>query len=113
MGHTNFESLRNMVRHGQLGEVDTLTGIPSFCEPCVMGKMKKLPFKRSTTPASRPLQFVSCDVGGPVDPAAIGGYLYWIVIVCHYSSGVYTLFTKKKSEVYKKLRQWRIDMEHQ
>ncbi|KAL1658558.1 hypothetical protein GGF50DRAFT_131634 [Schizophyllum commune] len=104
MGHTNFESLRNMVRHGQLGEVDTLTGIPSFCEPCVMGKMKKLPFKRSTTPASRPLQFVSCDVGG---------YLYWIFIVCHYSSGVYTLFTKKKSEVYKKLWQWRIDMEHQ
>ncbi|KAI5821906.1 hypothetical protein K523DRAFT_220474, partial [Schizophyllum commune Tattone D] len=76
MGHTNFESLRNIVHHGQLGEVDTLTSIPSFCEPCIMGKMKKLPFKRSTTPASRPLQFVSCDVGGPVEPAAIGGYLY-------------------------------------
>jgi hypothetical protein len=84
LGHTNFESIRDMVRHGRLAGVTSLTGIPDFCEPCVLGKMKKQPFHRSQTIARGPLDIVSSDVGGPVNPTSEGGYRYWIVLVDHY-----------------------------
>ncbi|KZV59241.1 hypothetical protein PENSPDRAFT_552374, partial [Peniophora sp. CONT] len=68
LGHTNFESIRDMVRHGRLDGVTSLTGVPEFCEACVLGKMKKKPFQRSLTIPRGPLDIVSSDVGGPVTP---------------------------------------------
>ena len=51
MGHAGVHQLKRMVTKGQIKDVKTLTRVPEFCEPCVMGKMKKLPFKRSETVA--------------------------------------------------------------
>ncbi|KZV87653.1 hypothetical protein EXIGLDRAFT_574440, partial [Exidia glandulosa HHB12029] len=45
LGHLNFRSLKRMVAQKQLGNIAKLTGEPAFCEACVLGKMKKLPFK--------------------------------------------------------------------
>jgi transposase InsO family protein len=110
-GHTNFQLLQNSVSKGRLGEITSLTGIPKFCEACVIGKMKKLPFSKSQTKARGPLDIVSSDVGGPVTPEAPGGFRYWVVIVDHYSSNVWVLFAKKKSEVYSCIKQWRREIE--
>ena len=107
LGHTNFQSIQDMVRHGRLAGVTSLTGIPDFCEPCVLGKMKKQPFHRSQTVARGPLDIISSDVGGPVNPISQGGYRYWIVLVDHYSSNPWVLFARNKSSVYRKLKQWR------
>jgi hypothetical protein len=49
LGHTNFQSIRDMVRHGRLDGITSLTGMPEFCEACILGKMKKQPFPRSRT----------------------------------------------------------------
>ncbi|EGN91019.1 hypothetical protein SERLA73DRAFT_81423, partial [Serpula lacrymans var. lacrymans S7.3] len=45
MGHIGMDRLQRMVTKRQLQDIDTLTGTPEFCEPCALGKMKKLPFK--------------------------------------------------------------------
>ena len=89
-GHTNYQLLQNSVSKGQLGEM-TLTGQPKFCEACILGKMKKLPFSKSQTKARGPLDIVSSDVGGPVTPVAPGGFRYWAVLVDHWGpmSGFY------------------------
>ncbi|KZV59269.1 hypothetical protein PENSPDRAFT_540845, partial [Peniophora sp. CONT] len=76
MGHTNYQALQDMVRHGRLEGVTALTGIPAFCEPCVMGKMKKQPFTSSRTVPRGPLDIISSDVGGPVTPEGVGGLRY-------------------------------------
>ncbi|KIK76759.1 hypothetical protein PAXRUDRAFT_115482, partial [Paxillus rubicundulus Ve08.2h10] len=67
-----------MVKWGQLWGIDFLTGTMSFCEACILGKMKKLPFEPLEEP---PLQMVHTDVRGPITPQSWEGYKYWIIIV--------------------------------
>ena len=76
MGHIGMHRLQRMVAKNQIGDVDKLTRTPEFCEPCVMGKMKKLLFKRSKTIACSPLDIVHSDVGGPVTPALPDSHKY-------------------------------------
>jgi GAG-pre-integrase domain len=45
MGHIGMHRLKSMVTKGQIKDINMLTSVPKFCEACVMGKMKKLPFK--------------------------------------------------------------------
>ena len=45
MGHIATSHIEQMVCQGKLLGIDTLIGTPTFCEPCTMGKMKKLPFE--------------------------------------------------------------------
>jgi transposase InsO family protein len=110
-GHTNFQLLQKTVSKGGYGGVTTLTGIPKLCEACILGKMKRLPFPRSKTVARGPLDIVSADVGGPVTPEGPGGIRYWVVLVDHYTSTVWVLLAKKKSEVYTLLKDWRKQVE--
>ncbi|KAH7924899.1 hypothetical protein BV22DRAFT_976720, partial [Leucogyrophana mollusca] len=54
-----------------------LTRTPEFCEPCVLGKLRKLPFKLTGgNRAKRPIQVVHTDVGGPVTPSSREGFPY-------------------------------------
>ncbi|PPQ86235.1 hypothetical protein CVT26_001832 [Gymnopilus dilepis] len=68
MGHASPAALKKMVSSGQLVDIDKITGDVKFCEPCIMGKMKKLPFNHKGQRAKRPLQVIHSDVGGPVSP---------------------------------------------
>ena len=69
MGHISTNCIQHMVKSGQLQGIDILVGTPTFCEACVLGKMKKLPFESQEQPrTTRPLEMVHTDVGGPITP---------------------------------------------
>ena len=69
MGHISTNRIQHMVKSGQLQGIDTLVGTSTFCEACVLGKMKKLPFESQEQPrTTRPLEMVHTDVGGPITP---------------------------------------------
>ncbi|KJA17871.1 hypothetical protein HYPSUDRAFT_99352, partial [Hypholoma sublateritium FD-334 SS-4] len=70
-----------MVDEGQLSDISKTTGTPKFCEPCVLGKMKKQPFTHKGQRATRPLQMIHSDVGGPVTPQDRHGNRYWISFI--------------------------------
>ncbi|KIK75477.1 hypothetical protein PAXRUDRAFT_101423, partial [Paxillus rubicundulus Ve08.2h10] len=71
-----------MVKWGQLQGIDILTETPSFCEACVLGKMKKLPLKLIEEPcATQALQIVHMDVRGLITPQSQEEYTYWVIIV--------------------------------
>ncbi|EGO02508.1 hypothetical protein SERLA73DRAFT_47820 [Serpula lacrymans var. lacrymans S7.3] len=75
-----------MVTKGQLQDIDTFTGTPEFCEPCALGKKKKLPFKSTGgNRAKCPIQIVHTDVGGPIKPTSREVFPYWIIIVDDFS----------------------------
>ncbi|EJD49414.1 hypothetical protein AURDEDRAFT_59462 [Auricularia subglabra TFB-10046 SS5] len=38
--HISYDRIKTMVRNGQLRGIDSLSGKPEFCEPCVLGKMR-------------------------------------------------------------------------
>ena len=107
MGHIRMHWLHRMVAKNQIGDIDTLTGTPEFCESCVMGKMKKLPFKQSKTVACGPLDMVHSDVGGPIMPASPDGHKYWVMFVDLWSRHIWVLFAKRKSDVEHLYQSWK------
>jgi transposase InsO family protein len=111
MGHIGMHRLKQMVAKRQIKDIEALTGVPKFCEACVMGKMKKLPFKRSQTITRGPLDIVHSDVGGPVTPTSRDGYRYWVTFIDVWSRGIWVLFAKKKSDVEKLYDAWKAEVQ--
>ena len=86
-----------MVHQGKLLGINTLTGTPTFCEPCIMGKMKKLPFEsQEGIQVSGPLQIIHSDVRGPITPKSTEGYRYWLLIMDDFSLLPLDLLPKEK-----------------
>ncbi|KIK73409.1 hypothetical protein PAXRUDRAFT_178517 [Paxillus rubicundulus Ve08.2h10] len=52
MGHIFIMHIKHMVKQGQLWGIDVLTRTPSFCEACILRKMKKLPFELLEEPCT-------------------------------------------------------------
>ena len=110
MGHVSATRLQKMVKKGQLADIDSTTGHVKLCEPCTLGKMKKLPFKHKKRRADMPFRIIHSDVGGPVTPSDRHGYKYWITFIDDHSRYPWIYFMKKKSEAVGIYRQWKADM---
>ena len=107
MDHVSPNQIQQMVKSGQLPGIDTLSGTPTFCEACTLGKMKKLPFELQDGPCTTcPLEMVHTDVGGPITPKSQEGYKYWIVIVYDFTCFPWVYFMKHKSEALEIYNQW-------
>jgi len=60
------------------------------CEPCILAKMTRFPFSRSTTKTTHPGEIIVSDLKGPFQHAAIdGGWRYFVTYV-----DLHTRFTK-------------------
>ena len=103
--------LEQMVWQGKLLVIDTLTGTLMFCELCTMGKMKKLLCEsQEEIQASRPLQIIYTDIGGPITPKSREGYRCWLLTIDDFSQFLWIHFSKKKSEVLSNYNQWEVDV---
>ena len=85
LGHVSSTRLVQMVNDGAVEGIDKVTGKLKFCEPCVLAKSKKLPFKHKGQKATHPFQIIHSDVGGPVTPADHHGNRYWSSFIDGYS----------------------------
>src|SRR5437588_3328021 len=96
----------------QLLGIIKLTGTPSFCEPCAMAKMKKVPFETRDEPCTtQALELVHADVGGLVTLVSREGYRYWLVIVDDYTHFPWVYFMKHKAEVLEIYHWWKSDVQ--
>ena len=67
MGHISINCIQQMVKSGQLQGIDTLLRTPTFCEVCVLRRMKKLPFElQEQAHTTHPFEMLHTDVGGPI-----------------------------------------------
>lgn len=55
------------------------------CDPCMRGKMTRLPFPTSTTRSSRPLELIHTDVCGPMDVKTPGKDRFQVVVIDDFS----------------------------
>ena len=69
------------------------------CEPCILGKQTQFISKKSASRAKHPLEFVSSDVCGPIEPVSSDGFRYVVSFVDNYSGFVFVYFCKLKSDV--------------
>lgn len=88
LGYDNLAQLTKMVSgmHITAEEFKTAAGEgDTLCEPCILGKQHRAPFKHSSSKAERPLALVHTDVCGPLPVTSMGGNNYFITLLDDYS----------------------------
>ena len=110
LGHVGFDTLHCMVKCRQIDSVTKLTRSPDFCEACVLGKMKTLPFPTGCQRAIKPLQYVHSDVGRPMTPVLHDGSRFWITFIDDFSGHPWIYFLHHKHKAEQVYMQWHEDV---
>jgi hypothetical protein len=76
-----------------------------ICGPCQHAKSHQLPYPKSSSVSSYPLELVFFDVWGPT-PESIGRYKYYVSFVDDYSKFMWIYLLKNKSEVFQKFHEF-------
>ena len=111
MGHTNFQTLREMVQNGAVEGIE-LDSSPTntFCEACVQGKAHRRAFpKKSEQTYSKYREKVVTDLWGPAQVLSLGGHTYAHMFEDLSSRELRIMFLKSKSEAlssYKEFERW-------
>ena len=79
------------------------------CDVCLKGKMVQYRSKIPDEKASSPLDFVHCDIAGPMDPIARDGFKYAINFVNDYSGMIFVYFMKGKDNAPRAFEQFLAD----
>ena len=67
------------------------------CKVCLCSKMTLLPFSGHFSPVPSPLFCLHMDLVGPITPASVSGFKYFLTVVDQYSSFKIVCFLKAKS----------------
>ncbi|KAG8487351.1 hypothetical protein CXB51_021004 [Gossypium anomalum] len=96
LGHPCTDTLIKALRHCNVQSHTNkeLAG----CVACPLGKAHKLPFTRSLSEYSKPLQLVVADVWGPA-PVSSNGFRYYVAFTDAHSRYTWLNFLHTKSEV--------------
>ena len=110
MGHLGVKNLRKLVKENMGTGIefkDTVKDEKFFCESCIIGKQKRLPFSNSEMPrTSRPLEVIHTDVCGPMSEATFLGQRYYVSFIDDFTHFCVIYLLKNKSEVFQKFREY-------
>jgi transposase InsO family protein len=111
LGHINEKRIKKLQEFNLLGLLDCKA--IETCEPCLIGKMTKAPFKKKGTRAKDLLELIHSDVCGPMSISARDGYRYFITFIDDYSRYGYIYLMKNKSEAFGKFKEFKNEVENQ
>jgi len=77
----------------------------SVCDACQKAKSHQLPYPKSHSVSSQPLQLIFSDVWGP-SPFCVGRNKYYVSFIDDYSKFVWLYPLKHKSEVFQKFHEF-------
>ena len=83
------------------------------CKGCAQGNNIKNPFLKSDTKTKGTLELIHSDVCGPIPSISLSGYEYYITFIDDYSRNTWIQFLNNKSEVFKKLKEFKALIENQ
>ena len=84
-----------------------------FCECCIYGKQSWVRFPFGETRENGILDLVHSDVFGPVTIISLGRSLYYVSFIDDFSRKTWIYFLRKKSKVFKKLKEFKSLVENQ
>ena len=99
MGHCNFNDLRKL--QNVVEGMKIVDDQQYQCAICAQGKMRQSRNRKPDEKAKEPLEFVHCDLAGPIDPVAKDGYKYALSFVDDYTGINIVYFLKQKSDTLK------------
>ena len=73
------------------------------CEICILGKMTQYVNREPDAKAEKCLEFIHCDIAGPVIPVAREGFRYSINFIDDYSGTTFVYFLKNKSDAIREI----------
>jgi histone deacetylase 1/2 len=71
------------------------------CDACQKAKSHQLPYPKSSSVSTFPLELVFYDVWGPA-PASVGRYKYYVSFIDDYRKFTWIYLLKNKSDVFQK-----------
>ena len=112
-GHLRVKSLQQLARGDLVEGFDyNASNEISFCEPCLKGKHQKSHFPLySEKRQSKPLELIHSDVCGKLSSKSLGGAEYFVTFIDDKTRYVWAYAIKKKSDVFKRFCEWKIEVE--
>ena len=98
LGHPSFCIVQQVLSNYEL-PYSNKSSIESVCDSCQRAKSHQLPYERSTSASTYPLQLVFSDVWGPA-PMSVGKYEYYVSFIDDFSKFSWIYLLKKKSDVF-------------
>lgn len=110
LGHMSEKGMKMLVAKGKLPDLKRVDS--EFCEPCVLGKKKKVSFvKTGQTPKAQKLELVHTDVYGPTPVSSLGGSNYYVTFIDDSTRKVWVYFLKNKFDVFNTFKKWKTAVE--
>ena len=99
LGHFHHGGILYIQKNNMVKGIPLLESELGDCTACQYGKITRKPFPQATWRATKNLQLVHTDDGGPMSTPSLNGSKYYIVFIDDYSRFCWTYFIKFKSEV--------------
>ena len=108
MGHCNFQDLQKLqnVVEGMKIADEQQCG----CATCTQGKMCQTRSRKQDERAKIPIEFVHCDLAGPIHPVARDGFKYALCFVDDYTGFNKVYFLKQKSDTLEAMQKFLVDI---
>lgn len=98
MGHCNFNDLRKLQGVYVVEGMKIVDDRRCDCAICTQGKMCQFRNRKPDERAKEPLEFVHCDLAGPISPVAKDGFRYALSFVDDHTGVNPVYFLKHKSD---------------
>jgi hypothetical protein len=93
LGHCNYRDVRKVVKGMKITDHKE-----PECEVCTPGKMCQTRSREPDQRAKAPLEFVHCDLVGPIEPTSKDGFKYALSFVDDFTGINMVYFLKQKSD---------------
>ena len=85
----------------------------NFCEHFIYGKQSQVRFPSGATRENGILELVHSDAFGPITVTSLGGSMYYVSFIDHFSKKTWIYFLRKKSQVFEKFKEFKSIVENQ
>lgn len=104
LGHASTPVISKVISKNSLPCLDE-SNKESVCDACQKAKSHRLPYPKSRSVSSKPLELIFSDVWGP-PPSSVGRNKYYVSFIDDYSKYVWIYLIKHKSEVFQKFNEF-------
>ncbi|WVZ50187.1 hypothetical protein U9M48_001464 [Paspalum notatum var. saurae] len=111
LGHPSISVIRQVVSSNNLPCESNKSSLESVCDACQQAKSHQLPYPKSSSVSSVPLELVFSDVWGPA-PDSVGRKKYYVSFIDDFSKFTWLYLIKHKSEVFQKFQEFQTLVEH-
>lgn len=93
LAHQNFTYVKDILLKNNITVKQTFK---PECESCLVGKIHRLPFDKSSYVSTKTCELIHADTCGPMEEVSVGGSRYFVVLKYDYSNFRSVYFIKTK-----------------